>query len=415
MAQQQQRRQQQPQTQNQQMSIQQRVAWVMGELTRRRMEIEAILPADISFETFHAVCNQAIWSNPEILKCSGDSIVKACIESAYDGLRLDGKDATLVSHRVKIQQNPDVWEDQAIYFPMVRGLIKKIVMGGLVEAVEVECIYKNDNYRIIRGTNPSVEHEIQMEGNRGDVVAVYSVAIFRSGLRLTEVMLRPQIDQVRAEAKTDYVWKKWFDEMAKKSVIRRHEKRLPGGREFRDVEAMRMFPQFNRETVPALEAAPAPRPTRPNALPAPEQTVGYDLGSNLRQAENEEVRSHHAKEEGRRQQQRTDPPQQNQRQTQQNRTDAQQHDGKPTDIPVGPEEVDAWRRELETKIEACRSVKQCNDLRTASAAILGSLDVDTRQDVENLFTLRIADLAADDDAGAAAASDESSSAAEITS
>lgn len=405
MAQQQNRRNNQSQgnnrpQENTQTSFEQQTRWVLGQITTRRMEIEAVLPPDIPFDRFHATISQALMNNPKILKCTGPSIVRACVKSAYDGLRLDGKEATLVDHNVKVAQNPDRWENHAEYFPMVRGLIKKILMGGQVIAMDIDVIHKNDVHSIVKGTNPSIHHEPLLEGPRGPIIAAYSVATLKNGARVAEVMTRDEIEDVRKEAKTQMIWNRWEGEMYKKTVARRHEKRLPSGREFRDMEAVEMFPQFNRD-APAL-AAPAPRPTRPAALEPPAQTMGYDLGDQLRGAEREEVDRHSDK--------RADQSVREQRQ----RQEKDPADGKRTDVPVGPEEQAAWVNETREKIGQACDIGRANDLWVASREVLQSLEADDRKELEQLFTDRMADLAADDDAGAAAASDRNPKAAETT-
>lgn len=395
------------QTDNNQETIQKRTAWVLGELNRQRHEIEVTLPIDIPFDLFHATCAQALMSNPKILVCTGDSIVRACVKSAYDGLRLDGREAAIVEHKVKIAQNPDRWESQAQYFPMVRGLIKKILLGGMVIAMEAEVIYRNDVYHIQRGTDPKIHHEPLLDGDRGKPIAVYSIATLRDGTRVAEVMTASDIAEVRAAAKTDFVWKAWEAEMWRKSVVRRHEKKLPSGREFRefrDAEAMEMFPQYQRE-APALTAVP-PRPTRPNpSLPAPEQTVGYDLGQNLRDAEREETRNW---ADGR-----ADTSIQNQREKRaETKRDDLPQDGKRTDVPVGPEELAAWATEFRENIEGAKNMGAANDLWVGARDILAALETAEREELEQLFTDRMADLASDDGAGAAEATDSPKQAAE---
>ena len=61
------------------------------------------------------------------------------------------------------------------------------------------------------------------------MIAAYAVARTRDEGVYTEVMSRADIDKVRgiSKAKDSGPWVQWFDEMARKTVIRRLAKRLP--------------------------------------------------------------------------------------------------------------------------------------------------------------------------------------------
>ena len=251
-------------SENQALTLQERVYRVLSELEKRRDEIVAVLPGDISFEKFHSNASAALRRDPEILACTTFSLINAIIESAYDGLRLDGREAVLTAHNVNVgTKDRPRWEMQAVYFPMVRGLIKKILLGREVIGIDVDVIYANDEYRIVRGTDPSIHHVPLISGARGALVAVYSIATLRTGLRVSEFMTREDVLKVRGEAKTQSVWNKWEAEMWKKSVLRRHEKRLPGGRDMIDTEARRLFPQFEpKEPLAQLAPPTTPRPSR---------------------------------------------------------------------------------------------------------------------------------------------------------
>ena len=77
---------------NERLSLGDRLYMVLDKLDERREEVAAVLPPDIKYETFHATVNQALRNNPDILDAAPMSIVNSCIKAAYDGLRLDGPD-----------------------------------------------------------------------------------------------------------------------------------------------------------------------------------------------------------------------------------------------------------------------------------------------------------------------------------
>lgn len=63
--------------------------------------------------------------------------------------------------------------------------------------------------------------------DRGEVVGVYCIAKTASGDVLADVMSRAEIDKIKAAAKTQNVWNSWYEEMAKKAIIKRASKQWP--------------------------------------------------------------------------------------------------------------------------------------------------------------------------------------------
>src|SRR3546814_2105903 len=62
---------------------------------------------------------------------------------------------------------------------MAFGLIQQVLRGGEVVAIEVEVIRQNDHYIVRRGTNSGIEHEINLNDARGEIVGAYSVATLK--------------------------------------------------------------------------------------------------------------------------------------------------------------------------------------------------------------------------------------------
>lgn len=373
-------------TQNERITLEQRLQYVLAQIGARRAELEAVLPPDIPFDRYHATINQALRNNPAILNCTGASIINACVKSAYDGLRLDGREAVLVEHSENVgTRDKAVWEKHAVYFPMVRGLIKKILMSREVVAIDVDVIHANDKYRIIRGANPDVLHEPLVIGERGPIVAAYSIATLKSGYKSIEPMLRADIDAVRAEAKTKFVWDKWPGEMAKKSVIRRHEKRLPSGRDMIDVEAREMFPQFQPQAaLPAPSAvAEGPRPTRQQFSATAQRSISHDpMGQGVTldagQDRRETIETTSRRQDGNAVPSARQEP---------------KSDSDP--LPCSPAAWQLWRGEVLSRIETAQTIDAVNALRRAEAARIEAAPEGIRDGVAAAFSDRSADLYAE--------------------
>ena len=80
-------------------------------------------------------------------------------------------------------------------------------------------------------------HKPLLGGDRGTPIAVYCIAKTKDGAIYREVMSLEDVEKVRRSSRAGSFgpWKDWWDEMAKKTVIRRISKRLPSSA---DVDAV---------------------------------------------------------------------------------------------------------------------------------------------------------------------------------
>lgn len=239
---------------------------VLQELGSREEMILGMLPPDLPLERFRANITNALRSNPKLLDCEPNSLVQACMKAAYDGLRIDGREAVIVEYETTYNRGKpgERTVKLAQYMPMAFGLIQQVLRGGEVISMYAEVIREGDEYHVQRGTNPGIHHVPDVKGG-GNIIAAYSVATLKSGATTFEFLTRFDLDDIRKAAQTDKVWNRWEGEMSKKSATRRHRKTLPlGDRDIviRDAEAEELYPDMraNGESLPA----PTPRamPTR---------------------------------------------------------------------------------------------------------------------------------------------------------
>jgi recombination protein RecT len=119
------------------------------------------------------------------------------------------------------------------WIPGYRGLMKLARQSGGITRFDVAIVRDEDEFRVTRGTNPEIVHIPSMgvgTTNRGEMTHVYSVAWFRDGSPPHfEVMDREEIDLIKNEAsknKRSTPWQAHYEEMARKTIVRRHCKYL---------------------------------------------------------------------------------------------------------------------------------------------------------------------------------------------
>jgi len=227
------------------------------ELASYEPQFAAALPGHIPVERFKRTVITALNAQPDLIKADRRSLFTACVRAAQDGLFPDGREAALVVFNSKNKKTGE-WNKLVQYLPMVGGLIKRMRNSGELAAISAYVVFSNDNFDYELGDNPSITHKPCM-GDRGQPIGIYAVAKLTNGETLREVMSVSEVEKVRAisRAKDDGPWTIWWEEMARKTVIRRLSKRLPGSSDIDDM--LRREEEQYRHSEPSV---PTRRPTR---------------------------------------------------------------------------------------------------------------------------------------------------------
>jgi recombination protein RecT len=359
---------------------------IAEKLQANQSRIQRLLPDNITFVEFQSIFITAIRKSPEVWVCTWDSLFDCAIDSAIDGLPCDGRHAALVSRSVNVgTKNAKKFIQIACYTPMAYGIRKKLIESGAVLQIETTIVYANEVCKITRGTDPKIEHEQILSGDRGPWVGCYSVANLPNGRISIEFMPRDDIMEIKARAQTDYVWKQNETEMARKTVLRRHQKSLVGNVRMVDIEEKRMVAQIQHRYDRQMPAAAiAQRPSRePARITQDHQIQNNDLGTKQEHKEVERQGMSDARGE---------PASETKKAA--NAPAAEQGDdaGSFFEIPASPSEFDLWAADLKAQISEAASTEELLDLRRQNVPITEAAPEDVRQETEGLFTARIAEL-----------------------
>lgn len=206
-----------------QVTTQSPVALISQGLDQLRPQLTASLPKHITADRFKRVVLTAVNLNPDLAKSDRRSLFNACMKCAADGLLPDGREAALVP-----------FGNQATYMPMVFGIIKKLRQSGEIAAISARIVYQAEvdsgrfQFKIVDGEE-KLSHEPMLTGERGKAVIVYATARFKDGTVQNEPMTVADVEKVRqaSRAKNSGPWTQWWDEMARKTAVRRLSKYLP--------------------------------------------------------------------------------------------------------------------------------------------------------------------------------------------
>lgn len=110
-----------------------------------------------------------------------------------------------------------------------KGMIDLARRSGQVLSLNAYAVREGDDFNFQLGLKPDIHHVPRLEADRikKPITYVYAVATLKGGGYQFEVMSRAEVEAVKAKAKSKNIWTNYFEEMAKKTVIRRLFKYLP--------------------------------------------------------------------------------------------------------------------------------------------------------------------------------------------
>lgn len=180
-----------------------------------------------------------IHDSPRLQQCTQPSLFRELLQVAHVGLTLNKvkAHAYLTPRRIKIDNGPGQkpsWENQVVMIPGYRGLVHLATKpGGALSHLHANVVFEGEQFEYIDGTSPSLTHtpNMMLKPDPQKAIGAYCVATLRNGGKVITVMRRDEIELCRqaSEGKDSSYspWKQHWQEMWKKSVIRRAAKTWP--------------------------------------------------------------------------------------------------------------------------------------------------------------------------------------------
>lgn len=189
-------------------------------------EIAKALPSVITPERFTRIVLSAISVNPKLGSCTPASFLGAMMTSAQLGLEVN---TPLGQAYVLPYNNKGTLEAQ---FQLgYKGLIDLAYRSGEVEVIQAHVVYENDEFQCEYGLEPKLTHK-PADTDRGEAIKVYAIFKTKSGGYGFEVMSMEDVRKHAAKYSKSYTssfspWKTNFEEMAKKTVLKKVLKYAP--------------------------------------------------------------------------------------------------------------------------------------------------------------------------------------------
>lgn len=252
----------QPPPQTTAMAPAQQSAPVQATLSRARQTLKTyleamtstfakLLPEWLSAEKLIKVALNCVSRTPALAQCDMVSIAQCVATCAELGLMPGGAlgGAYLVPYKTT-----------CTLVIGYRGMVDLMRRSGELEAIDARVVHERDEFRWREGLVRELVHVPCLEVDPGPMRLVYCILRFRGGATQVEVMSRAQVDAIRARSRASGSgpWVTDYEEMAKKTVVRRAAKLAPMSSELaRAIEAE----EDDAVASPELPSPPPPTAT----------------------------------------------------------------------------------------------------------------------------------------------------------
>lgn len=203
-----------------------------------KAQMALALPKHMTADRLARIALTEIRKVPKLAQCDQTSFLGAIMQCAQLGLEPGGA----LGHAYLIPfENRRKGITEVQFIVGYRGMLDLARRSGQIMSIEARAVYETDRFHVAFGLNPDLQHEPNWDAaDRGDLKFVYAVAKLKDGGSQFDVMSRADIERVR-DASQGYQtarrfakdgvinspWATHFEEMAKKTILRRLFKYLP--------------------------------------------------------------------------------------------------------------------------------------------------------------------------------------------
>ncbi|EBX3585175.1 recombination protein RecT, partial [Salmonella enterica subsp. enterica serovar Typhimurium] len=207
-------------------------------------QLAAALPRHMTAERMIRIATTEIRKVPALGDCDTMSFVSAIVQCSQLGLEPGGA----LGHAYLLpfgNKNEKSGKKNVQLIIGYRGMIDLARRSGQIASLSARVVREGDDFSFEFGLEEKLVHR-PGENEDAPVTHVYAVARLKDGGTQFEVMTRKQIELVRAQSKAgnNGPWVTHWEEMAKKTAIRRLFKYLPVS-----IEIQRAVSMDEKETL----------------------------------------------------------------------------------------------------------------------------------------------------------------------
>lgn len=199
-----------------------------------KQQLALALPKHMTADRLARIALTEVRKVPKLAQCDQTSFLGAIMQCAALGLEPGG--ALGHAYLLPFDKRAKVggqWKTVGTEVQLIvgyRGMIDLARRSGQIQSLEARAVYAKDEFHVELGLDSKIVHKPAWDvADRGELTFVYAVAKLKDGGVQFDVMSRLEVEKIRArsKAKDNGPWVTDFDEMAKKTVVRRLFKYLP--------------------------------------------------------------------------------------------------------------------------------------------------------------------------------------------
>lgn len=192
-----------------------------------KAQMALAMPKHMTADRMMRIALTEVRKVPALGKCNVESFMGSIMQCAQLGL----EPGSALGHAYLLPFGNGKASDGKANCQLIigyRGMIDLARRSGQIVSLTARTVHANDEFRYEFGLEETMTHK-PAEGERGPMTHVYAVAKLKGGGVQFDVMSRADVDAVKKQSKagTNGPWVSHYDEMAKKTVIRRLFKYLP--------------------------------------------------------------------------------------------------------------------------------------------------------------------------------------------
>ena len=187
------------------------------------------LVGDERAQMFVATLSLMMQKDPKLAMCTPNSVLAAMMSCVHLDLMPNTPEgyAYIIPYK-----NHKTGQMEAQFQVGYKGLVQLAWRSNGIDGISAEMVFPEDQFEVDFATR-RISHKPDLSIDRTDwskAVAVYGVAVLKTGALVFDVMSRSEVDKVKKTVKaksTGTPWQDWEEAMVKKTPIKRLTKMLP--------------------------------------------------------------------------------------------------------------------------------------------------------------------------------------------
>jgi recombination protein RecT len=203
---------------------------VESRIERARGIIQPALPTTVKFEEMKAKALLEIQSNPGLANATPVSVFWAFVHATSLGLSVSR--VAEEAHIVPFSERGEVKAQLLIGY---KGMAKLAYQHPKIIDINSYTVFDEDSFEVDLGSEPRISFCPDMDGKREQVRAAFCVVTILGRRdkvgKVMQLMTKAELDKVRASSRGNEnpkgPWVNWYEEMCRKTVLRRTLKTVP--------------------------------------------------------------------------------------------------------------------------------------------------------------------------------------------